>query len=36
MGVRVFRNVDKSNEAVIVGEYEDLEKVRSHTIIQRN
>ena len=27
-GVRVFRNVDKSNEAVIVGEYEDLEKAR--------
>lgn len=26
--VRVFRNVDKSNEAVIVGEYVDLEKAR--------
>lgn len=27
-GVRVFRNMEKANEAVIFGEYEDLEKVR--------
>jgi quinol monooxygenase YgiN len=27
-GVRVFRNRDQANEAVIFGEYEDLEKVR--------
>lgn len=27
-GVRVFRSVDKPNEAVIVGEYEDLERAR--------
>jgi heme-degrading monooxygenase HmoA len=27
-GVRVFRNMDKANEALIFGEYEDLGKVR--------
>jgi heme-degrading monooxygenase HmoA len=27
-GVRVFRSVGKPNEAVILGEYEDLEKAR--------
>jgi heme-degrading monooxygenase HmoA len=27
-GVRVFRNRDKSNEVLIFGEYEDLERVR--------
>ena len=27
-GVRVFRNRDKQKEALILGEYEDLEKVR--------
>jgi heme-degrading monooxygenase HmoA len=27
-GVRVFRNKEKANEALIFGEYEDLEKVR--------
>jgi heme-degrading monooxygenase HmoA len=27
-GVRVFRNMDKPNEVLIFGEYEDLEKVR--------
>lgn len=27
-GVRVFRNMEKPNEALIFGEYEDLEKVR--------
>ena len=27
-GVRVFRSVDKPDEAVILGEYEDLEKAR--------
>jgi heme-degrading monooxygenase HmoA len=27
-GVRVFRNREKPNEALIFGEYEDLEKVR--------
>jgi heme-degrading monooxygenase HmoA len=27
-GVRVFRNIDKPNEAVIIGEYEDAEKAR--------
>lgn len=27
-GVRVFRSVDKSNEVVILGEYEDLERAR--------
>jgi heme-degrading monooxygenase HmoA len=27
-GVRVFRNREKANEALIFGEYEDLEKVR--------
>jgi quinol monooxygenase YgiN len=28
MGVRIFRNVDKADEVVILGEYEDLEKAR--------
>jgi heme-degrading monooxygenase HmoA len=27
-GVRVFRNIDQSNEAMLVAEYEDLEKAR--------
>jgi heme-degrading monooxygenase HmoA len=27
-GVRIFRNMEKANEALIFGEYEDLEKVR--------
>jgi heme-degrading monooxygenase HmoA len=27
-GVRVYRNMDKANEALIFGEYEDLERVR--------
>ena len=27
-GVRVYRIIDKPNEVVILGEYEDLEKVR--------
>lgn len=27
-GVRVFRNVDKSDEVMILGEYESLEKAR--------
>jgi len=27
-GVRIFRNMDKPNETVIFGEYEDLRKVR--------
>ena len=27
-GVRFFRNKEKANEALIFGEYEDLEKVR--------
>ena len=27
-GVHVFRNMEKANEAVIFGEYEDLAKVR--------
>jgi heme-degrading monooxygenase HmoA len=28
IGVRVFRNADKADEAVVLGEYEDLEKAR--------
>jgi heme-degrading monooxygenase HmoA len=28
MGVRVFRRVDDSNKAVILGEYEDLDRAR--------
>jgi heme-degrading monooxygenase HmoA len=27
-GVRVFRSVDKPNEVVLIGDYEDLEKAR--------